>query len=971
MQSIKVLFVEDNKHDVELLVRHLSNSGIEVNYDIVDSLKELEKLLNNNTYDICICDFGFPEFNGLDALEVVNKTGIDLPVILVSGSILDEQAIEAVLAGAKDYVLKDNLTRLVPAVNRELEALANRKEKAETDRLLQAVFDSPSGVRITDEDRIIIKVNEAYCKMMGYTESELLGQSIDLVIPKFRIENDRKEYRDFIADKKNSELISKGKFKLDIRKDGGYIDVYIKSKVIDGIDNKKFVVSNLQDVSEFFKYKTLFEESGRIAKLGGWEFNIAKGKEVWTEQVYQIFGVTSDTFNPSVDDFRKFYTPEYFSKADKAMKEAANGKPFDIELQLKDANGVLKWCRATGNPIYENDKVVKIIGSIQDISDSKQRELEIYESQRNYRYLFEMSPNPMLIFEEESQTVLFSNAASENLYGFSKIEFLGLKPESIYQHYNEYEQSWSSKEKNDGSINSVFNVKHLTKDGKQIIVNIYSRKIIINGKSASIFVINDVTEKHKYEQELIRTNNLLKELIKKAPIGIITVDKLGRVDDIWNPEAEQIFGWSREEVLGKILPYVPSAKNDEFRYNLKQGAEERRSFITELERVRKNGKAVHLKEFVVPIIDEQDEVSKVMMLVEDITKEKQVENALISSEEKYRNLVEASHDIIWRMDTNGVLTFMNNACEAILGYTSEELVNTSFKEYINPEKLDETIDIHNRVKSGESIENFPLKMITKDGEDRYLIGTAYPIRNKNGEIFGASGTATDITNIKNYQNELEKSLEEKEILIREIHHRVKNNLAVISGLFALQAMRIEDESVLSILKESQSRIKSIATIHEKLYQNDLFSSIHMKDYFQELINEIAGTYSRRDRDITTEIIGDNITLNVNQAVPFGILANELIINAYKYAFSVKEKGTISLILNKENDKFIFTLKDNGEGLPEDFDIDNLDSLGMTLVKTLVAQLNAKFSWDSKSGEGVAFTVEFKPEYENKSSWIKK
>ena len=274
---------------------------------------------------------------------------------------------------------------------------------------------------------------------------------------------------------------------------------------------------------------------------------------------------------------------------------------------------------------------------------------------------------------------------------------------------------------------------------------------------------------------------------------------------------------------------------------------------------------------------------------------------------------------------------------------------------------------------GQVFESFPIEMVTVKGEVRHLTGTAYPILDDNGKIVGCSGTATDITYLKNYQSQLEESLAEKEILIKEIHHRVKNNLAVISGLFALQAMYVkkEDAETLTILQESQSRIKSIAAIHEKLYQNHVFSSIEIKSYLTDVVSEIAETYERGDRHIEIEVLGDEVSLNVNQAVPFGILANELIVNAYKYAFDGKDDGKIEIILSTVGEELIFCVTDNGIGLAEDFDINELNSLGMTLIKTLSEQLNATFDWDTKKGEGVNFKVSFVPDKLIKSTWIKK
>ncbi len=973
MKIIRVLFVEDSSADVELLIRHIKKGGFTLQYDITYSLDELTSLINTNQYDICICDFKLPGFSGIDAVKKIEELQQDIPVILASGTIPDEQAIDAVLAGAKDYVLKDNLRRLIPAMQRELEALEQRREKRKSDRLLAAVFNSSTGVRISNKDRIIIKVNKAYCEMMGYTSEELIGSSIDDIIPRERREQDRIEYAKFIKNFLENGVDTPDT-KKDVRKDGTYIDVLVRSNVF--VENDEiYVVSTLQDVSEVFKYKTLFEESGRIAKLGGWERDVATGKEVWTKQIYEIYEVSEDTFDPATESDDRFHTDESLELMKKSMKAAEEeGIPFDIEVEIVDALGNKKWCRGTGNPIFEKDKVVKLIGSFQDITERKSKELELQRNEEKYKFLFDQSPNSMIIFEVKSDRIIDANTAAISMYGYSKEEFkelaaVDLRPEREVEKYLKISEQGDHDSEEIRSFRGGF---HKRKNGEEFIVDVYTRTTVINDKKANIVVINDITEKYDYEQDLIKTNNILNALIDNAPIGLVAVDAEGSVEELWNPKAEEIFGWKRDEVLGKRLPYVPNNKLDEFEENLRKGLVTKRSFITEIERVRKNGEKIYLREFVTPLKNSAGDVSKILMLTEDVTEKKKVELALVGSEQKYRNLVEASHDLVWRIDIEGNFNFINNASSSILGYSPSEMIGNSFIPYINPSKAEETLGVHESVIKGDVFESFPLEMVTADGELRHLSATAYPIVNDNGIITGCSGTATDITYLKNYQSQLEESLAEKEILIKEIHHRVKNNLAVISGLFALQAMHVDkdDDETLTILQESQSRIKSIAAIHEKLYQNHVFSSIEIKSYLTDFVLEISETYDRNDKQIDIEVHGDEVSLNVNQAVPFGILANELIVNAYKYAFKGKDEGEIKVSLNISGDELIFSVADNGVGLAENFDINKLNSLGMTLIRTLAEQLNASFEWNTKRGEGVTFKVIFVPDTLIKATWIK-
>jgi PAS domain S-box-containing protein len=972
MKKIKVLLIEDNPLDAELLIRYIQKADFDLEYEKTDSLEELEELIKNDNFDLIICDFKLPGFSGLDAISKVHSLGKDIPIILASGTIPDEQAVDAILAGAKDYVLKDNLKRLIPAINREMEALEQRREKRKNDRILGAVFNGPVGVRISDSNRIIVDVNAAYCEMMGYSKEELIGTSIDELIPSERVESDRIDYQKFIKNflKTGEDTQST---KRDIKKDGTFINVLVRSNVF--LDQGVvYVVSNLQDVSEVFKYKTLFEESAKIAKLGGWEKDISTGKEVWTKEIYDIFGVDESTFDHENESDEQFHTEKSWKLLKEKVKKAQEtGKPFDIEVEIIDAKGNHKWCRGTGNPILENGKVVKLMGSFQDITEQKNREIEIKQNQEKYKFLFDRSPNPMLIFDVEMDNIIDVNLATEELYGYSREELLkmtatDLRPaQEIPNYYKRIKEFDSNKKET-----RIFrNIIHQKKNGEIIYVDIFSKTLIIENRRSVIVVLNDVTEKHNYEQELLKTNNLLTALIANAPIGLVSVDEKGRVEGLWNPKAEEIFGWKRDEVEGKRLPYVSEENLDDFNNNLKRGVEEKRPFITEIQRVRKNGESIYLREFVTPIVNERGDVKKIMLLTEDITEKKKVEHALISSEQKYRDLVEASHDLVWRIDKKGNFDFINNASNSILGFAPAEMIGNSFVPFINPKKASETIKIHQEVLEGSVFESFTLEMLTYDGKLKQLSATAYPITDDKGNIIGCSGTASDITHIKVYQSQLEESLAEKEILIKEIHHRVKNNLAVISGLFVLQAMHVDDEETLSILQESQSRIKSIATIHEKLYQNHVFSSIEIKEYLENLSSDIADTHKREDKQISLEVIGESVYLNVNQAVPFGILANELIVNAYKYAFENKNIGQIRLTISVLDERVLFEVCDNGVGLPKDFEIENLTSLGITLVKTLTDQLNASFEWESEPDKGVTFKLSFIREKIAKATWVEK
>ena len=208
-------------------------------------------------------------------------------------------------------------------------------------------------------------------------------------------------------------------------------------------------------------------------------------------------------------------------------------------------------------------------------------------------------------------------------------------------------------------------------------------------------------------------------------------------------------------------------------------------------------------------------------------------------------------------------------------------------------------------------------------------------------------------------NEITKRNKEKEILLKEIHHRVKNNLQVISSLLNMQTRSLTDSKVVDAMKESQSRVKTMALIHEKLYQYDDLSSVNMKEYMIQLSDFLSQTY-RTEKDINVIIEVEDINLDIDTAVPLGLITNELLSNALKYAFQEMEQGEIKIVLNKQKTNgYQLIVSDTGKGLAEDLDVKKSTSLGLRLVHTLTRQINGNLS--IRTHPGATFSIEFKEE----------
>jgi two-component sensor histidine kinase len=223
-----------------------------------------------------------------------------------------------------------------------------------------------------------------------------------------------------------------------------------------------------------------------------------------------------------------------------------------------------------------------------------------------------------------------------------------------------------------------------------------------------------------------------------------------------------------------------------------------------------------------------------------------------------------------------------------------------------------------------------------------------PIFDTKGIVSEVSLVAHDSSEKKKASINIIESLKEKEVLLKEIHHRVKNNLQVISSILNLQSSFVTDEHTLEILQESRNRIRSMAIIHENLYRTEDFSSINFSNYLENLTTNLIASY-RINEEIELKTNLNNVDLVLDQAIPCGLLVNELITNALKYAWKNGEKGVISINLFEEAGKVNLEVFDDGVGLPLDYSQIKTETLGLQLVETLIEQLDGEIKVENENG----------------------
>jgi PAS domain S-box-containing protein len=327
-------------------------------------------------------------------------------------------------------------------------------------------------------------------------------------------------------------------------------------------------------------------------------------------------------------------------------------------------------------------------------------------------------------------------------------------------------------------------------------------------------------------------------------------------------------------------------------------------------------------------------------------------------------IISRTTDMIIFLNKRGEILNINEPAERILGYDKKEVMGTKWtvllpEECIKPVERKIVDMIHENAPGKQYIE-MDLNYLTRQNEQVPVKMYFSVIRDKY-EIRGRLIVAQDMRQTEKLEREInakEKALKEKEMLMKEIHHRVKNNLTVISSLLSLQSRYIQDDKTRSMFQESQSRARSMAMIHERLYKSDNLKSIDFGDYIGDLAEELLETYSLNNEAVKLNVDVDNEFLDVDVAVPLGIIVNEIISNALKYAFNEDKKGHITIQFHRNDEEFILVVEDNGSGIPENFNYENSDSLGMRLINSLVEQIEGEIEVKSDA-DGTSFKIVFK------------
>ena len=488
------------------------------------------------------------------------------------------------------------------------------------------------------------------------------------------------------------------------------------------------------------------------------------------------------------------------------------------------------------------------------------------------------------------------------------------------------------------------------------------------GETASRILLAEVTERRRAEEQLQELNETLEQRVAERTEALRESEE--RYELAVEGSAAAIWGW--DVVTGQMyysphwaemrgyLPAEISDRPEEWSSRIHPEdaprvcaslsahvAGKTSSFSEEYRIACKDGSWKWVHDRAIARRDASGRAIRMAGSETDITERKHTEDTLRESEALLRSITDNTEDIIFVKDLHSNTIFKNPAGLRANALPPEQVIGRSDAEFnVDRGQAEQFIANDRRVMESGKTETFEEVLTSATGEKRVLLTTKTPRFDGEGRIIGLVGVAHDITERKHAEEVLSASLHEKEVLLREIHHRVKNNLQIVSSLLNLQSRKLTDAALIDVLASTRDRVKAMASVHEQLYESGDFAKIDLCEYIRNLVRMLTHAHSPAGVSVRPVFDLGSVTVDLNTAVPLSLIANELITNALKYAYSGRREGTLTIGLHADGDWNELRITDDGPGLPAGVEPSTTKTLGLRLVRDLARQIRGEVKIES-------------------------
>jgi|GEM_PF-1656416 PAS domain S-box-containing protein len=849
----------------------------------------------------------------------------------------------------------------IESANEELRASLERSLKI-NDRLIlsedkfsKAFHLNPDAININRlSDGVYLDINEGFTRIMGFTREDAIGRSSlpgDLGIWVHQGDRDRL-LRDLREKGEAANL------EADFRKKDGSITVGLMSARIIEIAGESCIISITRDMGN---WKTL-ERSLRETE--------AKFKLAFENSPIGI-ALTS------IDGRLRMVNRAFCGMLGRTMEEMAEAEPMGLlhpedrgigrEMSRTLIEGGMAICRARQRYIHRDGRAVWADVSVSLVKDSDGRPeffishvVDITEGKSVEDVLkstLDSQQDIYILSIDRDFKCLYANRAYQRL----KIESLGIGTEVGMRlsdnlpgdKFLEASHSYYERALRGESLRVVERYDF----ADMVIESAYNPIYDDSGLSIGATSFStDITGRVRTESALKKSEEKWRSIVAASPDGIAEVSQDGKIV-FASPKCLDLLGYdSMEEVAGQCMErFVDGEDLGKARSYLQSlySGKERRS--AELRLRRKDGSVLCTE--INPDIAEglEDRAKSLILVIRDIGERKEREGELKESHDRYRSLLNAIGEGFCYTDADEVFRMANPSCDRIFGVGPNTLVGRSMRDFLDEEGraiMEKGIEIR---KSGKP-SDYVAPVLRPDGQRRWLRINSSPVGDHEGRYIGSSVVLADITEELKAKEALNRLVENKELLMKELEHRVKNSLSIASSLIGIAMGEIADQKALGILKDTDSRMRSISSVYERLYLSGSVQSIDFGTYLGGLARSVIDSYYRTATKIRLDVRAERVEVDTKRAISLGLIANELLTNSVKHAFPNASTGTIAVVLEEIGDRVKLCVSDDGVGLGPNGAFEKSASMGMMLIRELVKQIGGTL--EIVSSDGMTVTICF-------------
>lgn len=721
----------------------------------------------------------------------------------------------------------------------------------------------------------------------------------------------------------------------------------------------------------------------------------------YNKKFMEMWNIPSSMLNPGYDTelldhmMSELKDPSKFRTKTEELYQ--NPKEISTDtLEFKDGRVYQRYSQ----PQLIGNNVTGRVWSFTDLTNLKKTKESLRESVAYYKTIFEHSGTATIIVEEDS-TISLANSKTENIFGYHPLEVMGKKTWKDFvtpEYQPQMEEYHRLRYSNSTSAPSNYEFSIIDKYGE--IKDIFANICLIPGTKRTLASILDVTERNQAMAKITESEYRYRTLAEAVEDFIFIINREDNLEYI-NEYAARKWKLNPSDVLGKPRCELFPRKTNELQGKYLQRVFQIQDTLRGENLLTMSPDSMWLDTILIPLKNPDGSVEKVLGVARDMTERKEYELLLSRQNEIHKAMGTILTEAIISETEEDLRKICLTVCENItnseFGFICEINSENEFKtlaisesllENFHWEKIDlnpmiknlKINDILDQLKTTKhpiiynNVSNLDLDFLP--GDHPFLKNILMAPLLRNGELIGFIGlgnkesgydfsdskamrsistTIVEALLRKRAEEKLKKALNDKEMLVREIHHRTKNNLMIMASLLNLTSADIEDEKAKEIFHQIQTRAKSMALIHEKLYRSDNFKKINFGDYIRHLARDLFNSFLSYPERVELVMELEDLNLDINTAIPLGLILNELLTNSMKYAFPNGEYGIITIKFFKEAENYVMRVDDDGIGLPPDLDVQQTDTLGLQLVKNLIGQIDGKILVKREGGTHVIIT----------------